>query len=83
MDLSAITINENEQLIYSSRVRGAGVWRQKDGVLTDLMDEAELYAGVPLFMRAPVDTPLTATLDVENIISTQSTLYVDEYWKTR
>ena len=83
LDLSAITINEDEQLIYSSRVRSCGVWRQKNGELTDLMDQVELYAGVPIFMRAPTNTPLTATLSVENIITTQSTLYVDEYWKTR
>ena len=83
LDLSAITINEDEQLIYSSRARGSGVWRKKGEILTDLIDQVELYAGIPIFMRAPVDTPLTATMDVENKIETQSTLYVDEYWKTR
>ena len=83
LDLSGVTIEEGEQLVYSSRVRGAGVWRQKEGKKTDLVDKAELYAGIPVYMRAPVGVPLTAVLDVENTIGTRSTLYIDKYWKTR
>lgn len=83
LDLSAVTIEDDEQLIFSTRARGAGVWRQKNGIRENLIDSVELSAGVPTFFEVPVNTPLTMILEIENVIDSQSTLSVYRYWKFR
>ncbi len=83
VDLSSASIGANEILQYSSLVNNAGIWREQNGRRNDLIDSVELIAGIPLFMRIPVDTWVVAELTSENGMDTAFEMTIHEYWKTR
>lgn len=83
MDLTGTSVAQGEKLIFSSTSNNSGIWIEKNGERTNIIDSAVLQEGVELFFKAPRNTSLTLSFEVSGIIEGSTTVNVYSYWKTR
>lgn len=67
VDLSTITLDEGEKVIFSTVAGVSGATLIADDTITDLTDSLELTAGIPIFAKLPIGVPLDIIVEADNV----------------
>lgn len=80
IDLSSISIQEDEYVRYSSVPLTAGVYFYSDGEESEITEQIGLSATVPTFFLLPPNVPIKVIMSADTITGTSASLKIYEYF---
>lgn len=80
IDLTSISVQNDEYIRYSSIPLSAGVYLFSDGVETDITEQIGLNPDYPTFFLLPPNTTIKAVLQADVLAGTSASLKVYEYF---
>lgn len=83
IDLTGFAIASNESIIIDTRPNSAGVWLNRNGVKSDIIDELILNSDLEVFFSIVPNKDLILSVTAEGDIGENSKCIVYQYWRTR